>query len=35
MEELKASAQHGLTQQQANIILANLANIQQVYMAPE
>ena len=35
MEELKASAQHGLTQPQANIILANLANIQQVYMAPE
>jgi len=35
MEELKASAQHGLTQQQANIILANLANIQQAYMAPE
>ena len=35
MEELKTSAQHGLTQPQANIILANLANIQQVYMAPE
>ncbi|MEO1931544.1 MAG: hypothetical protein ABGX41_06560 [Pseudohongiella sp.] len=35
MEELKASAQHGLTPEQANIILANLANIQQVYMAPE
>ena len=35
MEELKASAQHGLTQPQANIILANLANIQQAYMAPE
>ena len=35
MEELKASAQHGLTQPQANIILANLAAIQQAYMAPE
>jgi hypothetical protein len=35
MEELKASAQHGLTQPQADIILTNLANIQQVYMAPE
>ena len=35
MEELKASAQHGLTPPQANIILANLANIQQAYMAPE
>ena len=35
MDELKASAQHGLTQPQANIILANLANIQQAYMAPE
>ncbi|HIE86029.1 MAG TPA: hypothetical protein EYP91_04150 [Gammaproteobacteria bacterium] len=35
MEELKACAQHGLTPEQANIILANLANIQQVYMAPE
>jgi len=35
MEELKASALHGLTQPQANIILANLANIQQAYMAPE
>jgi len=35
MEELKASAQHGLTQPQANIILANLANIQRAYMAPE
>jgi hypothetical protein len=35
MDVLKASAQHGLTQPQANIILANLANIQQAYMAPE
>ena len=35
MAELKASAQHGSTQPQANIILANLANIQQAYMAPE
>ena len=35
MDELKASAQHGLTQPQANIILANLAAIQQAYMAPE
>jgi hypothetical protein len=35
MEELKASAQHGLTQPQANIILENMADIQQAYMAPE
>ena len=35
MEALKASAQHGLTQPQANIILENMASIQQAYMAPE
>ena len=35
MEALKASAQHGITQPQANIILENMASIQQAYMAPE
>ena len=35
MEALKASAQHGLTQPQANIILENMASLQQAYMAPE
>ena len=35
MEALKASAQHGITQPQANIILENMATIQQAYMAPE
>jgi hypothetical protein len=35
MEALKSSAQHGLTQPQANIILENMATIQQAYMAPE
>lgn len=35
MNTLKASAQHGLTQPQANIILANMATIQKAYMAPE
>ncbi len=35
MEALKASAQHGLTQPQANMILENMASIQQAYMAPE
>ena len=35
MEDLKASAQHGLTQAQADIILANMAKIQTAYMAPE
>ena len=31
-ERLKASAQHGLTQQQAKAILSNMALIQKVYM---
>ena len=35
MEELKSSAKHGLTQTQADLILANMAAIQQAYMAPE
>ena len=32
---LKDSAQHGLTRAQADIILANMAKIQQVYLSPE
>ena len=35
MEKLKSSAQYGLNQEQANIILGNMANIQKVYMTPE
>ena len=35
MEALKNSASHGLTQQQAKIILANMAMIQQVYMTQD
>jgi len=35
MEKLKASAQHGLNQDQADIILGNMAKIQKVYMTPE
>jgi len=35
MEELKASAQYGLTQDQANIILGKMAQIQKVYMTAE
>jgi hypothetical protein len=35
MKELKSSAQHGLTTPQADLILANMAAIQQAYMAPE
>ena len=35
MEKLKASAQHGITQSQANTILESMADIQQAYMAPE
>ena len=35
METLKASAAHGITREQADIILANLASIQKVYMTPE
>jgi len=35
MEELKSSATHGLTQQQAQTILANMALIQQVYMTQD
>ena len=35
MEDLKASAQHGLNQEQADIILANMAKIQTAYMSPE
>ena len=34
-ERLKNSAQHGLTQDQADQILANMATIQQVYLSPE
>ena len=32
---LKDSAQHGLTRAQADIILANMAEIQRVYLSPE
>ena len=32
---LKDSAQHGLTRAQADIILANMAEIQRVYVSPE
>ena len=35
METLKSSAQHGLTQAQANTILAKMAAIQAVYMTPD
>ena len=35
MERLKSSAQHGLTQQQANAILTNMALIQRVYLSPD
>ncbi len=35
MEELKSSAQYGLTQDQASTILGNMAGIQQVYMTEE
>jgi hypothetical protein len=35
MEKLKASAQYGLNQDQANIILGNMSKIQNVYMTPE
>jgi hypothetical protein len=35
MEKLKASAQYGLNQNQADIILGNLSKIQKVYMTPE
>ena len=34
-EELKDSARHGLTQDQANQILSKMALIQQVYMSPD
>ena len=34
-ERLKNSAQHGLTQDQADQILANMATIQQAYLSPE
>ncbi len=33
MERLKSSAQHGLTQEQANKILTNMARIQEAYMS--
>ncbi len=35
MEALKGSANHGITQAQANIILTNLALIQKVYMTED
>ena len=35
METLKASASHGVTQPQANIILTNMALIQKVYMTED
>lgn len=35
MKELKARAKQGLTQTQADLILENMAAIQQAYMAPE
>ena len=35
MEQLKGSAQHGLTQEQANTILESMALIQKVYMTPD
>ena len=35
MEELKSSARHGITREQANTILTNMAMIQQVYMTPD
>jgi hypothetical protein len=35
MGRLKGSAQHGLTQAQANAIVANMALIQRVYMTPD
>ena len=34
-ELLRGSAQHGLTQQQANQILTKMALIQQVYLSPD
>jgi|GEM_PF-355290 len=35
IEKLKASAQYGMNQDQANIILGNMSRIQKVYMTPE
>ena len=35
MEELKSSARHGISREQANTILTNMAMIQQVYMTPD
>ena len=35
MEELKSSASHGLTQEQANAILTHMAFIQKVYMTED
>ena len=35
IEKLKASAQYGMNQDQANIILGNMSKIQKVYMTPE
>lgn len=35
MERLKSSAQHGLTQEQANTILANMARVQEAYMTTQ
>ena len=35
MEELKNSAQYGLSQEQANAILTNMAMIQQVYLTED
>ncbi len=35
MERLKSSAQHGLTQEQANAIVSNMALIQKVYLTSD
>lgn len=35
MERLKGSAQHGLTQEQAHAIVANMALVQSVYLSPD
>jgi hypothetical protein len=35
MDELKGSAKHGLTEEQAVAILANMSLVQKVYMTPE
>ncbi len=35
MERLKSSAEHGLTQEQAYAILANMKRVQDVYLTPD